>query len=727
MKKRFFSILIGLTTAVFGFSQATLPTSCDFTGSQLPAVGWTAKNADYYTSSGNPAPAFKIAKTGDWLMINVASAPGTVQFDIMGNSFAGAGTFEVQESVDGSSFTTNKVYDNNNIPKTAYTGQTLNLNASTRYIKFIYINKTGGNVGLDNITVSAAQVTTQQLSVLVNSNAITNNSTHTIGANVGSDATLPFAIKNTGSTDPLVVSSIAISGANAADFALSTSPSFPLSVAGNATENIGIKFTPTAQGSRYATVTINSNDNDFPSFTFNIVGYGDNLATEPASQPTNLTFSNIKTYRIVGNFTASANTDGYLILRKQGSAITEVPVDGVTYTAGDMIGGAKVAQVSSNTTFVPNDILASSTYYFAVFAYNGLGSGVNYNTTAPLMGNQTTPANMIPAGKYNGINTTATTLISDLHGLVAPHFQNYYSDYATKLVDKFYARDTTDGKKVVTCAYTGNNYSYTYPFNFSNVGMSREHTYANSWFPIDNVNANFYSDYHNLFLVNQNDANAIRSNYPLGIVVSDTINGNGGSYFGKNAAGQYVYEPRNEQKGAAARAMFYMCTRYTENGTTWKLPDVISATISYGQDQAILKQWNAQYPPSKFEITRNDYIDSLQNNRNPFIDHPEYACFIDFSNMTHNINGCTVNVSETELLNAFVIYPNPTTNTLTIAVDGASLLQYRVFDVQGRLIQSEYLNNVIAKTIDTQSLDKGTYVITVTTEHGDVSKKFIVE
>jgi hypothetical protein len=95
--------------------------------------------------------------------------------------------------------------------------------------------------------------------------------------------------------------------------------------------------------------------------------------------------------------------------------------------------------------------------------------------------------------------------------------------------------------------------------------------------------------------------------------------------------------------------------------------------------------------------------------------------------MTHNIIGCGMNVTESDLQNAFVIYPNPTQNNLTITVDGASLLQYRIFDIQGRLIQSEYLNNVIAKSINTHSLDKGTYVITVTTEHGDVSKKFIVE
>ena len=173
--------------------------------------------------------------------------------------------------------------------------------------------------------------------------------------------------------------------------------------------------------------------------------------------------------------------------------------------------------------------------------------------------------------------------------------------------------------------------------------------------------------------------------------------------------------------------MFYMCTRYTENGTTWKLPSSISATITYGQDQAVLKQWNTQFPPSNLEISRNDYIDSLQKNRNPFVDHPEYACFIDFSNMTHLVNGCELGVTSDILLQAFIVYPNPASSTVTVTVDGASLIEYRIFDTQGRLVKTEFLNEVIAKEINVSSLDKGTYIINVTTEHGDVSRTVVIE
>ena len=47
----------------------------------------------------------------------------------------------------------------------------------------------------------------------------------------------------------------------------------------------------------------------------------------------------------------------------------------------------------------------------------------------------------------------------------------------------------------------------------------------------------------------------------------------------------------------------------------------------------ILKNWHFQDPPDSWEIARNDFIDSLQNNRNPFIDSIDYVCFVNFSNI----------------------------------------------------------------------------------------------
>ena len=43
-----------------------------------------------------------------------------------------------------------------------------------------------------------------------------------------------------------------------------------------------------------------------------------------------------------------------------------------------------------------------------------------------------------------------------------------------------------------------------------------------------------------------------------------------------------------------------------------------------------LLKWNLEYPVSQSEMNRNDgiFLETPQNNRNPFIDHPSYACKI---------------------------------------------------------------------------------------------------
>ncbi|MCD8203649.1 MAG: endonuclease, partial [Coprobacillus sp.] len=47
-------------------------------------------------------------------------------------------------------------------------------------------------------------------------------------------------------------------------------------------------------------------------------------------------------------------------------------------------------------------------------------------------------------------------------------------------------------------------------------------------------------------------------------------------------------------------------------------------TTQYG-DLATLIEWNTEDPVDDFEKQRNNRIEEYQGNRNPFIDHPEYA------------------------------------------------------------------------------------------------------
>ena len=146
----------------------------------------------------------------------------------------------------------------------------------------------------------------------------------------------------------------------------------------------------------------------------------------------------------------------------------------------------------------------------------------------------------------------------------------------------------------------------------------------------DPIERDEYADQHHLFPTHQDGANGIRSNHPLGNVsnVQDTF---GDAKFGTDASGNIVYEPRDEHKGDAARAILYMMIRYDDiDGYDWGLSAINSASSQDPQDLNVLLDWHNQDPPSSWEIARNDYTQSIQGNRNPFVDHPEYVNYIDF-------------------------------------------------------------------------------------------------
>ncbi len=86
------------------------------------------------------------------------------------------------------------------------------------------------------------------------------------------------------------------------------------------------------------------------------------------------------------------------------------------------------------------------------------------------------------------------------------------------------------------------------------------------------------------------------------------------------------WEPRDEVKGDIARMLFYMAIRY--EGPNYDL-ELVDKSDTHGPVLGKLNTlllWNLLDPPSDKERERNDKIEKLyQGNRNPFIDHPEYA------------------------------------------------------------------------------------------------------
>lgn len=83
------------------------------------------------------------------------------------------------------------------------------------------------------------------------------------------------------------------------------------------------------------------------------------------------------------------------------------------------------------------------------------------------------------------------------------------------------------------------------------------------------------------------------------------------------------WEPRDEVKGDVARAIFYAATRYEEPDL--ELIDEVMRQGDrrplHGKLSALLK-WHREDPPDDAERRRNDRVEQLQGNRNPYVDRP---------------------------------------------------------------------------------------------------------
>ncbi len=759
MKKTIYTVLFSVFTATLAMAQAVLPTSYSWDNGTPYPTGWSAVDPtpSYYTSgsSAHTPPSLKMDYTGDKVIIHFASTPGTLTYWLTSNSFSG-GTFVVEESADGTTWTVLHSFVSPPVPS-AWTQYIDTPNSASRYIRFNYSLKDQGNIGLDDVSLSAGVSTAQEINVKQGTTTIVNGGMYSFNSPLSTPLPLTLTVENLGTVTALQVTGAVISGAAASDYTITSATSFTVAATNNTSLNID--FTPSATGTRNAVLTITNDDVNGNPYIINLNGIGGTLATEPTAQATNMTFPIVKSYLLKGQYTAASPApDGYLVLRRTGVAITDVPVDGTVYQRGDMIGNSKVVcstNSTSTTTFLPNDIVANTNYYFVVFSYNGVGAYRNYLTTSPLAGNVTSSGSMQPTSYYSSISTSASTLITDLHAITFPHSIQYYSSYGPLMVAAFYTRDTTANQRVVTCVYSGENKVYSEPFDWTTDNFSREHTYCQSWQPTTN-DANFqdrpeYNDYHMITPTDQNNVNGLRSNNPLGVVVGTPTYTYLDCKIGDDSHGNKVFEPRDADKGDAARCMLYQCIAYTgvaysgpantnaTYGGSWALPGYISSSIPYGQDQNVLKKWSEQDPPDNFEIARNDYVDSLQGNRNPFIDHPEYICYIDFVTMTKiaapNVpcDAETLGLKDNQKDNGLIsLAPNPNNGifTLNYTAEKNQKINVKLVDMLGRVVYDNELlitssNNPIEMNV--QNLKKGIYFFEFVTEKGKQTEKLVIQ
>ncbi len=243
----------------------------------------------------------------------------------------------------------------------------------------------------------------------------------------------------------------------------------------------------------------------------------------------------------------------------------------------------------------------------------------------------------IPAGYYSTATGTGYTLKTQLYNIIKGHVDNgyagLYTTYQTSDVDNFYENDGS-----VLDMYSEKP-TGTDPYNYS-LGTTqrcgtysvegdcynREHIIPQSTF---GSAAPMVSDAH-FITPTDGKVNGQRSNYPHGMVASPTWTSLNGGKLGASTTAGYsgtVFEPIDEFKGDIARMYFYFATRYetTVSGYTYAMFNGTSNQVFTTAFLNMLLTWNAQDPVNAREIARNNAIYGTQNNRNPYIDHPEYV------------------------------------------------------------------------------------------------------
>ncbi len=158
------------------------------------------------------------------------------------------------------------------------------------------------------------------------------------------------------------------------------------------------------------------------------------------------------------------------------------------------------------------------------------------------------------------------------------------------------------GVNTLECVYTGTQVtSYSDRTDAQLQGFNTEHTFPQGFF---GQNLPMRSDIHHLFPTTVS-SNSERGNKPFGVVTNPTWQ------VGGSKSGSSNFEPRDTHKGAVARAMFYFVVRYQDYAN------------HFHNQETILRQWHEDFPPDAVDRKRNGDVQSVQGNRNPFVDYPQ--------------------------------------------------------------------------------------------------------
>lgn len=168
-----------------------------------------------------------------------------------------------------------------------------------------------------------------------------------------------------------------------------------------------------------------------------------------------------------------------------------------------------------------------------------------------------------------------------------------------------------------------------------------------------------------------------------------------------------LFYPGDEWKGDVARMMMYMHLRY---GDRCRANYVGTSDHTFHPDMPdIFLEWNAEDPVSEYELVRNEVLQDMQGNRNPFIDNAYLATLIwggeEAGNTWIELSAKDEIFAETK------VYPNPSDGILNVnsnkVVQSVSL-----FTTAGNRVFSQniYKNNA---EVQLEGISDGLYIVLI--------------
>ena len=340
----------------------------------------------------------------------------------------------------------------------------------------------------------------------------------------------------------------------------------------------------------------------------------------------------------------------------------------------------------------------------------------------------------IPQGYYDQANNLSSDELKEaLHQIISNHVIFPYTSNSTDTWDILQESDQDPNENNnMILVYTGRSQEKGYRDGSGNYSQyeNGNGTQSNSWnrehiwpkshgFPDEDDNA--YTDVHNLKPCDRS-VNSSRGTKDF------DFGGNQHSEASDCLTDSDSWEPPDYVKGDIARILFYMVVRYDpgvdHENNTFDL-ELVDYTTPNNTEPILgklssLLDWHLSDPVDDFEINRNEIIFGFQQNRNPFIDHPNLVNYLwgDNVGLVWNEN---LTVPENEIVKT-IIYPNPSSGIINFSSDMEDEF-IEIFTLNGQNILNKIIDSSNSVELD---LPSGIYFLRSNTKSGIYNSKLII-